>query len=97
MVLDEPAGVVGVDPEAVAVWTLIEQQFLPLPSDQIVSARRAFPDMRLSLRGETLVPGGVPLLAEEVGLAAGEVLGLVAVEIDAVRHIDVPSPCVFDL
>src|SRR6185437_2186346 len=86
MMLDEAMRLGGIDPDPVAVRALIENEVLPFAADQIVSTGGAFHEMGASLGGEALVAGGFPLLADQVGFPAGEILVFVAVETASVRH-----------
>src|ERR1043166_3470045 len=75
---DQALGLAGVEPQPVAVGTLVDLDPVPLPGDQVVAALGALHVMRpaLGLRRRLLRAGA--LLAQQLGVAPGEVFLFVA-------------------
>lgn len=85
--MQEVVSLLGVDPHPVTVGALVDAEVFPLAADEVVAAGGALHQMGSPFGGEALVADGFLLLAEEVGFAAGEVLGFVTVETHAMWHI----------
>src|SRR5262249_12511811 len=70
-----------VEPDAVAVRALIDLHALPVAGNQLVTALRAFHEMRFALRGGSLLLQRGALLPQQLRVAPREVFVFVAADV----------------
>src|SRR5439155_5189129 len=74
LVLQQVLDLALVEPHAVAMRALVDLDAVPLSRDQVISAFRALHAVRATLGFGLGLPGGLALLAQQLGVPPGEVL-----------------------